>query len=217
MLDPRVDGGIVARMGSEFHRLVMVALAAGLLVIPGCGAGEGSTGSTGGQGTTTVQAAQPKIVSAEVDGTSSLKLTFSEAMAPATNVDPAKFRLSVGHYGPAATGSAQYAYTYYSNYYSYARYYGAAGDVGGILTEPTASNQAVLLMGANFDVATACKQIAAHGADAGLFLHYSEKGSPTLQDTAGNALPSAGNYWDYPSGHAPAGASAPIPVSLHCN
>jgi hypothetical protein len=203
-------------MGSDFHRLVMAALAAGLLVIPGCGAGAGP-GSTGGQGTTTVAAAGPKVVSAQVDGASSLRLTFSEAMQPAAGVDPAKFRLTVGHYGPAASGAGKYQYTYYSGAYDYARYYGAVGDVGGILTEPTATDQAVLLMGGNFDVAAACQQIAAHGADAGLYLHYSEKGSPTLQDTQGNTLSSFGAFWDYPSGKAPAGASAPIPVSLHCN
>jgi hypothetical protein len=203
-------------MGSDFHRLVMAALAAGLLVIPGCGAGTGSS-PTDGQGTTTVAAAGPKVVSAQVDGASSLRLTFSEAMQPAAGVDPAKFRLTVGYYGRPASASDKYTYTYYSGAYNYARYYGAVGDVGGILTEPTASDQAVLLMGGTFDVATACKQIAAHGSNAGLYLHYSEKGSPTLQDAQGNTLPSLGAYWDYPSGHAPAGASAPIPVSLHCN
>jgi hypothetical protein len=207
--------GIVARMGSEFHRLVMVALAAGLLVIPGCGAGGTSTASQ--DGTPTVAAVQPKIVSAEVDGANSLRLTFSEEMQPASGVDPAKFRLTVGYYGRPASASDKYTYAYYSGSYDYARYYGSVGDVGGILSEPTASAQAVLLMGASFDAAAACKQIAAHGANAGLYLHYSDKGTPTLQDPQGNALASAGDYWDYPSGHAPAGASAPIPVALHCN
>jgi hypothetical protein len=205
-------------MGSEFHRLVMVALAAGLLVIPGCGAGASGTSTAGGQGGgTTVASVQPKIVSAEVDGASSLRLTFSEAMQPVSGVDPAKFRLTVGYYGRPGSATDKYTYGYYSGSYDYARYYGSVGDVGGILTEPSASDQAVLLMGATFDAAAACKQIAAHGANAALYLHYSEKGTPTLQDGQGTALASVGAYWDYPSGHAPAGASGPIPVTLHCN
>src|SRR5262249_7040025 len=118
-------------MGSEFHRLVMAALAAGLLVIPGCGAGGGST-PTDGQGTTTTPAAvQPKIVKAEVDGATSVRLTFSEEMKPATGVDPSKFRLTVGYYAKAGTanGKYQYQYQYYAGQYysgkygSYTHYY----------------------------------------------------------------------------------------------
>ncbi len=133
-------------MGSEFHRLVMAALAAGLLVIPGCGAGDGKTPSTTVQDPPAVTAAaQPKIVSASIDATSTLHLTFSEAMAPAAGVDPAKFRLTVAYYtAPAAsagkyTGKYGYAGKYtgttvgkytgkYSGKYSgkYAGKYGAA-------------------------------------------------------------------------------------------
>ncbi|HEY8087107.1 MAG TPA: hypothetical protein VIF09_04665, partial [Polyangiaceae bacterium] len=113
-------------MGADFHRVVMAALAAGLLVIPGCGAGaSGPTGSGDGQGSTTVTSAQPKIVSATLDGTNSLKLTFSEAMQPAQNVDPAKFRLTLGYYSRPASASGKYTYDYYYTgaYSGYTRYY----------------------------------------------------------------------------------------------
>jgi hypothetical protein len=211
-------------MGADFHRVVMAALAAGLLVIPGCGAGaSGPTGSGDGQGsTTTVTSAQPKIVSATLDGTNSLKLTFSEAMQPAQNVDPAKFRLTLGYYSSATDKSAgKYTYDYYYTgaYSGYTRYYSNVAPVAGILTEPTASNEAVLLMGASFDVSQACAQIAAH-KNAGLYLHYSSAGSPTLQDESGRVLPSVAAFWTAPPGKhqvAVAGSSGPIPVLLHCN
>ncbi len=106
-------------MGSEFHRLVMVALAAGLLVIPGCGAGDGKTPSSTVQGPPEVTAAaQPKIVSASIEGTSTLHLTFSEAMAPAAGVDPAKFRLTVAYYTAPAASEGKYSgkYTYTGKY-----------------------------------------------------------------------------------------------------
>jgi hypothetical protein len=205
-------------MGRDFHRLVMAALAAGLLVIPGCGAGAGSgTNTSEGQGTTAPAAVQPKIVSAELDGTSSLKLTFSEAMQPSTGVDPTKFRLTVGYYAKPASATDKYTYTYYSGTYDYTRYDSNAADVAGILSESSASTEAVLLMGATFNVTTTCQQIAAHGASAGLYLHYSSQGTPTLEDTQGNVLPSVAAFWESPGTKPQAGASGPIPVSLHCN
>jgi hypothetical protein len=194
----------------------MAALAAGLLVIPGCGAGAGGTAGDG-QGSPTVQAAQPKIVSAQLDGASSLKLTFSEAMQPATNVDPAKFRLTIGYYSRPASATDKYSYTYYSGAYSYSRYYDNVAPISGILSENTPSSEAVLLMGATFDVTKACQQIAAHGTNAGLYLHYSSQGAPTIEDTNGTILPSLAAFWENPGQKPAAGASGPIPVALHCN
>ncbi|MGH7298513.1 MAG: hypothetical protein ACRELB_26470 [Polyangiaceae bacterium] len=210
-------------MGAEFHRVVMAALAAGLLVIPGCAVRTGEPGSTGdGQGsTTTVQAAAPRIVSASLDATNSLKITFSEAMQPSQNVDPAKFKLTVGYYSKPAAATDKYSYTYY--YYQgaysggYSRYYGDAAPVSGILSESGPSTEAVLLMGASFDVTQACQQIAAHGSKAGLYLHYSSAGSPTIEDTQGRMLPSVGAFWDHPNEKPVAGTSGPIPVAVHCN
>ena len=224
-------------MGAEFHRVVMAAMAAGLLVIPGCGAGAGGTGTGDGQGSTTTPAAtQPRIVSATLDGTNSLKLTFSEAMVPAQNVDPAKFRLTMGYFARTAANAANkysykysYKYTYKgsdayyagnytgSSYNGYTRYYTNVAPVSGILAEPTASKEAVLLLGSSFDVSQTCQQLAAHKS-SGLYLHYSSAGSPTIEDQSGNVLPSVADFWNAPPGkHPVASASGPIPVSLHCN
>jgi hypothetical protein len=211
----------------------MAALAAGLLVIPGCGAGTNQPGSTGdGTGSTTTVQAAPKIISASLDGTNSLKLTFSEPMQPAQNVDPAKFKLTIGYYGKAAAASDKYSYTYYyqkaytgtytgkyTGYQGsgYQSYYSDVAPVAGILSEDNASTEAVLLMSSSFDVTQACQQIAAHGANTALYLHYSSTGSPTIEDTQGRVLPSVGAFWDHPNEKPVAGASGPIPVSLHCN
>lgn len=210
-------------MGPDFHRLVMAALAAGLLVIPGCGAGAGSgTNTSDGQGTTaTAAVVQPKIVSAELDGANSLKLTFSEPMQPAAGLDPSKFRLTIGYYSPPASATGdKYSYAYYSGTYgyNYTRYDSDAADISGVLSEATASNEAVLLMGPTFDVATACQEIAAHGASAGLYLHYSAQGTPTLEDAKGNPLPSVAAFWESPEHKVTLHGSLPIPVSgLNCS
>jgi len=259
-------------MGSEFHRLVMAALAAGLLVIPGCGAGDGKTPTA----STTVQsppavtsAAQPKIVAASIEGTSTLHLSFSEAMAPAGGVDPAKFRLTVAYYtAPAAGAASKYGYTGkygYAGKYTGGKYsgtytgkyagrytgkytgkygakygtayygtYGYAGahhtvysDLGGISTinvDATTATTADLQLGTSFNLADECQEIkslnsANANAKAGLYLHYSEAGSPTIQDTEGNKLASIADYWATdPTVEQVRGdfAGKPIPVSITC-
>jgi hypothetical protein len=219
----------MVRMGGDFHRLVMAALAAGLLVIPGCGAGDG--GQTGGsQGGSTTQGVQPKIVSASLEGSSSLRVTYSEAMKPATGVDPAKFRLTVAYYTRPASGSDKYNYNYYSNRYGYG--YAAAdhtiySDIGAIehiASDTQSADQTVLQLGTSFSLASACKEIAAinaanPNAHAGLYLHYSEAGSPTIEDLDGNKVASLAAYWSSdPTIEQVKGdfVSKPIPVSASC-
>jgi hypothetical protein len=214
----------MARMGGEFHRLVMAALAAGLLVIPGCGAGAG-----GGQDPAPAAAsAQPKIVAASLEGTGALRVTYSEAMQPVDGVDPAKFRLTVAYYTRPASGSSKYNYGYYAGGKGY---YGAAdhtiySEVGHVaaLSAGTAANETVLQLGSTFDAAASCKQIAAlnaanPNARAGLYLHYSEAGSPTIEDAEGRKLASLADYWAAdPTIEQLTGdfVGKPIPVALTC-
>jgi hypothetical protein len=254
-------------MGSEFHRLVMAALAAGLLVIPGCGAGDGKspTGSSTQGPPAVTSAVQPTIVSASIDGASTLHLTFSEAITPAAGVDPAKFRLTVAYYtAPAGSGkysgkygyagkyggtyapgkySGKYTGTYagkytgkYTGKYSTAYYgsYGYAGahhtvysdlgDISTIRVDTTTATTADLQLGTSFNVADECQEIQAlntanSNAKAGLYLHYSEAGNPTIQDTQGNKLASIADYWATdPTVEQVRGdfAGKPIPVSITC-
>lgn len=220
-------------MGHEFHRLVMAALAAGLLVIPGCGAGDG-TNTPGGPATvqtptTQPQGAQPKIVSAAIEGTGALRVTFSDAMKPPTGVDPAKFRLTVAYFTRPASASGKYSYAYYSNNaYGYGgpnnTIYSDIGAIASITVEPTKAEEAVLQLGTTFDATAACKQImtrnsANPNAEAGLYLHYLEAGSPTVEDLDGNKLASLAAYWSSdPTIEQITGdfVNKPIPVSITC-
>jgi hypothetical protein len=227
-------------MGGEFHRLVMVALAAGLLVIPGCGAGDG-TGQGSTQEHTSVAAssgAQTKIVSAQLEGTTALRVTFSDAVKPVTGVDPGKFRLTVAYYTRPASASSKYSYAYYAKTGSYTKTggykgygYGSAehtiySDVARVasLANDTSPDEAVLQLGATFDAATACQEIKAFNAanpnaQAGLYLHYTEAGSPTIEDTSGNPVASLAAFWATdPTIEQINGdfTGKPIPVALTC-
>jgi hypothetical protein len=225
----------------------MAALAAGLLVIPGCGAGDGTktTGSTAQDPPAVTQSVQPKIVAASLEGTSTLRVTYSEAMKSPVGVDPAKFRLTVAYYTRPASASSKYSYKYaaYTPYaaagkgkgygygygYGYAvaehTIYGDTAPVTSLAADATHAEQAVLELGSTFDAATACKEIqlrnqANPNAHAGLYLHYSEAGSPTVEDPQGNKLASLAAYWSTdPTIEQVSGdfVGKPIPVSLTCN
>jgi hypothetical protein len=206
----------------------MAALAAGLLVIPGCGAGDGTNTGKGEPPAVTTAAAQPKIVSAQLEGGTSLRVTYSDNIAPTTGVDPAKFRLTVAYFTRPASGSDKYSYSYYANGYSYGAaahtIYSDIGDVAALASDPAAENQSVLQLGSTFDVASACKQITAFNAvntnaQAGLYLHYSEAGTPTIEDLAGNKVASLAAYWSAdPTVEQISGdfTGKPIPVALSC-
>ena len=220
-------------MGSEFHRLVMVALAAGLLVIPGCGAGDGSkTGSgTNPSPPAVTQSVQPKIVSASIGTDSALHVTFSEAVQVPTGVDPAKFRLTMAYYTQVANAAGKNnkysGYAYYSQYgYSGPNHtiYSDTGEITSIIAETSAAGEANLQLSSSFKVADACQEIATRnaatpGSHAGLYLHYSEAGSPTLEDLQGNKVASLAAYWSAdPTIEQISGkfTGSPIPVAITC-
>ncbi|MGD0530548.1 MAG: hypothetical protein ABSE49_35770 [Polyangiaceae bacterium] len=219
-------------MGAEFHRLVMAAMAAGLLVIPGCGAGDStSTGKTAAPPAVTAQAAPTITKAALVDG-NSLQVTFSTAVAPVNGVDPAKFRLTVAYFTRPATATGKYSYQYYSGSYHNSYYgsqdhtvYSDVGDPTAVVNDPAATDQAIIALGSTFNPATACQQIKAFNAansnaQAGLYLHYSSAGSPTIEDTNGDKVASLAAYWATdPTIEQISGdfTGKPIPVAITCN
>ncbi len=204
-------------------------------------------------------AAQTQIVSAELDGTSALRVTFSDGVKPVTGVDPAKFRLTVAYFTRPASASGKYNYGYYAKGYagsykgggsyakgtgSYAGSYKVAGNykggyaygandhtiyseiapVSSMANDKVQADQAVLQLGSTFSAATACQQIKAlnaanSNAHAGLYLHYTEAGSPTIEDTNGKAVASLAAYWSSdPTAERINGdfVGKPIPVSITC-
>jgi hypothetical protein len=225
-------------MGAEFHRVVMVALAAGLLVIPGCSAGDGTgTGKVADPPAVTATT-QTSIVDAQLEGTNSLRVTFSEGVKPTAGVDPAKFRLTVAYFTRPASATGKYSYAYYAGTYRapsggyHNGYYGSqdhtvysdVGDLASLALDPATTDQAVLQLGSTFSTATACKEIAAFNAanpnaHAGLYLHYSSAGTPTIEDLQGSKVASLAAYWAAdPTVEQINGdfTGKPIPVALTC-
>jgi hypothetical protein len=218
-------------MGGEFHRLVMVALAAGLLVIPGCGAADGSGQGTPQEHTPVAAAIQPKIVSAQLEGTTALRVTYSEAVKPVTGVDPGKFRLTVAYYTRPASASSKYNYAYYAKGYKGYGYgapehtvYSDVAHVATLAVDEKSPEQTVLQLGSSFDAATACQEIKAFNAanpnaHAGLYLHYTEAGSPTVEGEDGTPVASLAAFWSAdPTIEQISGdfTGKPIPVALTC-
>ncbi len=210
----------------------MAAMAAGLLVIPGCGAGDPSpTGKTASPPAVTTQAAPTITKAALVDG-NSLRVTFSSAVAPVTGVDPAKFRLTVAYFTRPASATGKYSYQYYSGSYHNSYYgsqaqtvYADEGVPTALVNDPAASDQALIALGTSFSAATACQQIKAFNAananaKAGLYLHYSSAGSPTIEDTNGDKVASLAAYWAAdPTIEQVSGdfTGKPIPVAITCD
>jgi hypothetical protein len=227
-------------MGGEFHRLVMVAMAAGLLVIPGCGAADGSGQGAPQEQTAVAAAAQTKIVSAQLEGTTALRVTYSDDVKPVTGVDPGKFRLTVAYYTRPASASSKYSYGYYAKGGSYAKgsynkagygygapqhtVYSDVANIEALANDKVAANETVLQLGSTFDAATACQEIKAFNAanpnaQAGLYLHYTEAGSPTVEDQHGNPVASLAAFWSAdPTVEQISGdfTGKPIPVALTC-
>ncbi len=176
-------------------------------------------------------ATQPRVVSAQLESSGAVRVTYSEAMKPTAGVDPAKFRLTVAYYTRPASGSDKYKYSYgyyYQKGYGYVAHehtiYSEAASIASLEADVLAPNQSVLHLG-SFNQAAACKQIAAFkaanpGSQAGLYLHYSEAGTPTIEDEQGNKLQSQAAYWAAdPTVEQVKGdfTGKPIPVAITCN
>jgi len=90
--------------------------------------------------------------------------------------------------------------------------------------DEAAPEQTVLQLGTTFSAATACQEIKAFNAansnaQAGLYLHYSQAGSPTIEGEDGLPISSLAAYWSSdPTVEQVKGdfAGKPIPVALSC-
>jgi hypothetical protein len=228
-------------------------MAAGLLVIPGCGAAPDGTGQEKTSVATSPETT--KIVSASLEGSTALRVTFSDGVKAVTGVDPAKFRLTVAYYTRPGSASGKYSYGYYAKggargyapkyapkgytvkgykggYYGSKYGYGApehtiyseVAPIAALSNDKIDASQAVLNLGSTFSAATACQEIKAFNAanpnaHAGLYLHYSEAGSPTIEDTNGKPVASLAAYWSAdPTVEQISGdfTGKPIPVDISC-
>jgi len=200
------------RLSAFFHH----ALASGLLITGACT----ERGTVAGGGLGPGDGTPPELTGLSFLDAATLELTFSEAMAPADDVDPAKFRLSVS----ASVDYSYYGYDEVSTYYSqaylrgdevcdeycYPDYYTGEEycyeycDFERIPVDPVdvrsaSSERIVVDLDPPID-ATLCDRIDELEdypvvKEAGLFLHYSNNGLPTLTDEAGTPLDAIGEAW----------------------
>jgi hypothetical protein len=209
-------------MSKELTGFVQAALASGVLVLPACSSGEAPTPETPSPASA-ADNIPPTVVSAAIaDGV--LNLRFSEPLAPATAVDPSKFRLTFAYY----SGKADSDY-YYADYYTTAHvartWY---SDIGRFSLDATPARQSdattiQIPLPADFNAGWVCKDIARMRdrdarSRAGLYLHYAEPGKPQVTDRRGNQLRSIAPYWlTAASSTAPGDfAGKPIPVTVRC-
>lgn len=229
-------------LGLRFNRLVHASLAGSTVALTGCpGGGEdtesdtdtdsSTDGTTTEDPTTTVapttdppppppppaDVTPPALVAIEFFDPQVLRLTFTEAIASVDDVNPKRFRLSVGRY-VNDTYYNNYARTIYSDPEVYNRqqycepvcyddyncydqcYYGPllALDPVDVLADAYNPTQIVLLL-ANPITPNLCNLINALSGDpdrpAGLLLHYADGGAAQITDLASIPLIGFGATW----------------------
>jgi hypothetical protein len=228
-------------LGLRFNRLVHVTLASGSVALTGCpGGGEDTDsdtdtdteteGTDSDEPTTTVtpttdpppppppaDVTPPLLVGVEFLDPQILRLTFTEPIAPVDQVNPKRFRLSVGrfytndYYGnyqrtvyndPENYNHEQYCnevcYDYYNCYYQC--YYGPTLSLDALDVLPDAYNPAqVVLLLEQSVTNNLCNFINAISGDpsrpAGLLLHYADGGASQITDLAGIPLLGFGETW----------------------
>lgn len=207
-------------MGKDFLRLVELAVASGVLVIPGVQP-TAHANPADQTAKVAVDSSAPMIRSARLDRTG-LTIEFSEPIAPATRVDPDKFRLTFAYYSKDRPGG----YAYYYEYYGARKPLTVYSDVGhkGLRNriEQPKPNQLRIPAAAELNLSSICEEVktapSAH-SKAGIYLHYSDGGAPRVESARGKPLASIAPYWlNKEDTTAIPGAleGHPIPVSVSC-
>ncbi len=228
-------------LGLRFSRLVRAALAGGGLTLTGCPGGGQDTdtdtdtdtdGTDTDDPTTTATTVNPTtdppppppppdltppaLVGIEFLDPQILRLTFTEAIAPVEDVNPKRFRLSVGRYildnyygdysrtvyiDPEPYNRSQscgevcdeYYYCYYQCYYGPP----TAIDVLDVLPDAYNPAQAVLLLGQPVfpQLCLVVNSLGSPERPGGLLLHYADGGASQITDLVGLPLAASGKTW----------------------
>lgn len=219
----------------------LAALAGGGLVLGGCPGGgqdtdsdsDASSGTESATDPTTtlnpttdpppppppVDNVPPALIGIEFLDPQILRLTFTEAIAPVDQVNPKRFRLSVGNYltpdyygysrtlyfDPAQFNATNYCdYSCYDDYDCYYPCYQGPPtpvEVADVLPDAVNPAQAILLL-AQPILPSLCGTAnslseAGHG---GLLLHYADGGAAQITDLVGLPLAPRGKTWVVQSG-----------------
>ena len=156
----------------------------------------------------------PALVAIEFLDPQILRLTFTEAIAPVDQVNPKRFRLSVGNYrnadyygysrtlyfDPAQFNTVEYCN---DNCYDYNCYYQCYQgpptpvDVIDVLADAVNPAQAVLLLAQPImsSLCQAAIQIGGETGAGGLLLHYADGGAAQITDLVGLPLAPRGKTW----------------------
>lgn len=229
-------------LGLRISRLVHATLAGGGLTLTGCpGGGQDTDGETdtdssgtdssdSDEPTTTVtpttdpppppppvDVTPPELIAVEFIDPQILRLTFTEPIAPVDDVNPKRFRLSVGRYqkndyyddyrrtiysDPEQYNHQQYCMEvcYDYNYCYYQCYNGPTLELDPLDVLADAYNPAqVVLLLTQPATTNLCNLINAISGDperpAGLLLHYADGGAAQITDLVGIPLASFGASW----------------------
>lgn len=168
----------------------------------------------------------PQLIDAQILQNNVVELFFSEPMADPSAVDPSKFRLSFAwssrYYGyddgytfyanlSRYTGAEQcyeycwcdyYYYDYCYDDYCYEYCYTVPGpSVDGISLALGASADRILMTLSSSITSSVCSAVRRRedqGRDAGLFVHYTNNGSPQITDTDSEGLDAIAEHWALP-------------------
>ncbi|HEY0136813.1 MAG TPA: hypothetical protein VGB85_22180 [Nannocystis sp.] len=220
-------------LGLRFDRLVHAALAGGGLTLSACPGGgqdtdtDTDTDGTDSDPTTSVEPTTgppppppppaditpPALVAVEFLDPQILRLSFTEAIASVDEVNPKRFRLSIGRfYENAYYGYSRTLYNdpddfnhnlycaeecYYGSCYEQC-YYGPTleVDILDLLTDAYDPAKIVLLL--EQPVTPSLCQLVTNisgSGTGGLLIHYADGGASQITDTAGLPLPGTGATW----------------------
>lgn len=227
-------------LGLRLNRLVHATLAGGSVALTGCPGGsedtdtdsDGTDGSTDGtdtdQPTTTVtpttdpppppaDVTPPQLIAVEFIDPQILRLTFTEPIAPVDDVNPKRFRLSVGRYiqndyygdyqrtvynDPEQYNQQQYCGEVCNEYYEcyYQCYYGPPLPLDALDVLADAYNPAQVVLLLEQPVSNnLCNLVNSLSSDprrpGGLLLHYADGGAAQITDLAAIPLLGFGETW----------------------
>ena len=219
-------------LGLRFDRLVHAALAGGGLTLSACPGGGEDTDTDGSSGTdsdptTSVEPTTgppppppppaditpPALVAVEFIDPQILRLSFTEAIGPVDEVNPKRFRLSIGRfYENAYYGYSRTLYNdpddFNHNLYCVEEcnfgscyekcYYGPSLELDILDLLADADDPAKIVVFLEQPVTPSLCQLVTNiggNGTGGLLIHYADGGASPITDTAGLPLPGTGATW----------------------
>jgi hypothetical protein len=171
----------------------------------------------------------PRVASAQFINPQRIRLTFTEPLAPTSEVNPRQFRISISYLSVDPEG---YGYATYSdvNYHQgdeesslvvrRIERYSDERELGLDLSQPVPAEICSEIKATEIDALEAAAYAAANPEagpeeeiEMGLYLHYTSRGSAPVIDLAGNGLEPFGASWALNYGAQYIGQNGDMPVA----